>query len=208
MDETDLAETLLDQLAQELADGDPLFAELDAFAREAFVAQAELEATWGERALHDAIDDAFADLARRGIGSSFGVRYMEHEPLGFLDGPEGERGCVLWLRDDLMNGIAAARLCVQSATHELAALEREVAFVLAHHGVATTRTKDPAWPLSIPPFAWRKRRTTKAPLGAGPAPLAVPPPPAPPPKCARCGGRGWVTPEDPSTIPSPCACKR
>jgi hypothetical protein len=210
-------ERLLDSMinAEGLADDHPLIAELLPFVDEAFAAQALREATWTERTLNDALDDAFADLSRRGIGSALSQRSHEAEPADFTtDQTTGDRACVLWFREDLMNGTAGAQLCVQRplgeklTDEEQAALEREVAFVLAHHGVRTDGTSDDQiWPLYIPPFEWRKRRVTKAPPGVGPAPADVPPPPPAPAKCATCGGRGWIRPKDPTQFPTKCPCK-
>jgi hypothetical protein len=208
MDEGELADSLLDQLVQEIEDGHPLFAELQTFADEAFAAQAAREATWIERTVHDAIDDALADLSRRGIGSSFGVRYREMDPFSFLDDQTtGSRGCVVWFREDFMNGTAAARMGVQPSGDDAGLLEREVAFVLGHHGVDVQRQNDPTFPLVIPPFEWQKRRLSKAPPGRAAAPSQVPPPPAPPPKCALCGGRGWVAAADSWQGSTLCKCK-
>lgn len=57
--------------------------------------------------------------------------------------------------------------------------------------------------LTIGPFPWQKRRTTKAPSILPPAPTR----PSAPPVCALCGGKGWRIPSDPSHFAERCVCK-
>lgn len=79
------------------------------------------------------------------------------------------------------------------------AIGREIVAVLKHYGVDAEWSGSARTRIAIPPFAWQRRRLTKAPPAPAPPPLtadlgALPPEPPPPPACPDCQGRGFLPP--------------
>lgn len=215
-------EALVDELGEAGVSGDVL-APFRARLREGLERAAATEQAFPARTDNDRLDDAFADLAARGIVTGQAVGFTLQEGAAMMDeavvelarGDEAllPRGSVFYHRQDLERAIEGGGLSLAFTSYAeqdgaTAAIGREIVHTLKHHGLATRWDGTREQRIVVTPMRWQRRTTTSPAAGAGPAPpfvdaQAAPPPSAP---CPRCGGKGWIQ-RDTSSFPEACGCK-
>lgn len=217
-------ELLEDELGPEGVTG-AVLAPFREHARRGLEEAAAAERGFPPRTDNDRLDEAFADLAARGIVTGQAVGFTLQEGAAMMDeavvamarGEEAllPRGSVFYHRQDLERALEGGGLSLAFTSYDehdgaTAAIGREIVHVLAHHGLATRWDGTREQRIVVTPMRWQRRTTTSPAAGAGPAPALVDARPAPPPPsapCPRCGGKGWIQ-RDSSSFPEACGCKR
>jgi hypothetical protein len=174
-------EGVLDAIEQRVEDelGEPdasLVEELHTVARRMLVEQRAAEAGWHGRTTNDRIDAAFDELNEHGIVALQNVGFTLSDAWSDVNDAAAEldpppRGAAFYHEQDLESGVRGDGLFIafgafeQGAKHEAASLAvaKEVCATLERHGVGASWDGSIKTRIRIPPFEWRKRRTTKAP---------------------------------------------
>lgn len=169
------------------------------------------EQAWTTRTTNDCIDAAFAALNQAGIvalqnagwtmSTGWEDCWAEHERIKEAAGSEAAgsetaggapRGAVFYHTQDLERGVEGQGLFLAfGAFHERddgdpaanAQIAAEVCAVLRQHGVEAEWDGEPQTRIRIPPFPWRKRRSSRAP--------ETPLPPTPWRRLRHPDGRSW-----------------
>ncbi len=136
------------------------------------------EATWHDATINDRISAAFAELRGRGVVAVEHAGYTMSEGWGIVaemsEGEPGTHGAVFFHEQDLERGVRGEGLMLafgsfddgQSHADKSHALAVDICRTLRRHGVACGWSGDIDRRIDVAPFAWRKRRTTKAPAYA------------------------------------------
>lgn len=164
-------------LVEEIAGAaDPdLARELAGLARGWLDEQRRRELTWKSATTNDAIDRAFEELDAQGVVALQNAGMTASEgwsDVGEIAAQRDDlRGATFYHGQDLARGVEGEGLwltfgaLVDGPEHDTAsvAVGFEICAALHRHGVETTWNGSVDRRISIPPFEWRKRRSTKAP---------------------------------------------
>lgn len=196
---------VFDSIAQECSErtAPALAAEqpkLRGYAAKRWALRESEEQAWTGRTTNDCIDAAFDALNRAGIialqnagwtmTTGWEDCWAEHERR--KESGSSPRGAVFYHTQDLERGVEGHGLYLAfGAFHERddgdlegnTRIATEVCAILRQHGVEAEWSGDPQARIKIPPFPWRRRRTTSAP--------AAPQPPQPWRKLRHPDGRSW-----------------